>query len=131
MGFTLGEGSRARTFRNRAEALQHLADTVSHHGHKQPVYRQYMPTDGRDGGYGTYYHHFQRHMTFEQYKQIAPIAQRARSLHHFITEVDARWCEVPGTRVHYADNSVEVTVRNRHGATRTRMLKPPSGDLCF
>jgi hypothetical protein len=130
MDFTLGTGDRARTFRNRVAALQHIADTVSHAGHKQPVHRQYMPTNGRDGGYGSWYHNYQRHMTFDQYKQLAPVAQRVSSLRHFLTEVDAGWREVPGSRASYMDNSVEVTERDRHGNTRTRMVTPPSGDLC-
>lgn len=130
MGFTMGEGRDTRTFRNRVEALQNVAETMRFSGQRARLTRLYMPT-ARNDGYSAWSCHFRWRMTFEQYKALAPVAQRLSQMHHFFTEVDAAWKDVPGTTVSYMDNSVEVTQRDRHGNTRRKLLVAPSGDACF
>lgn len=41
------------------------------------------------------------------------------------------WKEVPNSRMHYADNSIEATKISRDGRTRTVMVLAPGGDACF
>lgn len=122
--FTMG----GKVYQNRVAALLHISETVSYGGWLHPVTDLFMPT-GSDGGYCRYSNGFRWHMTFEEYKALAPVAQRLRRLHHYLTEVHAGWEVID--RTWYADSSVEVYEVSRYGVTRTRTVVAPSGDLCF
>ncbi len=54
----------------------------------------------------------------------------AAAQEHYLAEIEPQWTEVPGSRVCWMDNSVEVTQRAHDGRTRTVQLVAPHGDLC-
>lgn len=123
----------AREFRNKAEALRWLAAGRHNRtgGHVELLSMGYYDGD-RNAAYCNYYWHYQHDMTMDEYMELAKLLARVRSMFYHLREVAPGWQDVPGTRIDWADNSVDVTQRATDGTDRTRVVQlvGPHGDLC-
>lgn len=132
--YVLGEGKRARTFRNKVAALQHLARhrANSTGGHVELLHIGTYGGD-RNAAYCGWYHHFSGDMTLDQYMELGVLLARIKSLFRHLREVAPGWENVPGSGVSWADNSEEITQRATDGTGRTRVVQlvAPHGDVCF
>jgi hypothetical protein len=137
------EGPFAQRFANYSELLRHLADHARAAYARQPESVQMFTLRTKPGeplhaadeywvnehlGEG-FSSRDRLKLTADQIERLIRLQTRYASLCHHIREVDARWEHVQ--TMNYADNSTEVTERNRHGQTRTRMTVSPHDDLCF
>ncbi len=120
-------------FPNKAAALLSLAAARRNRtgGHVEMLNMGYYGGD-RKAAYCNYYWNYQHDMTMDQYMELARLQARARSMFHHLREVAPGWQDIPGTTIHWGDNSVEVTQRATDGSdrTRTRQLVAAHGDLC-
>lgn len=72
----------------------------------------------------------EHYFTTAQVSAMDHALARYRWLLRYLREVEPEWAEVPGSRVCYADNSVEVTQADKYGNTRRVMEVAPHGDVC-
>lgn len=92
------------------------------HGHRRTPRNYFI-----SGDYCGYYHSAIFDCTFEDWKRLAKLSERYK---RFCERVEG-WKEVPNSRTHYADNSIEATEVSRQGQRRTVMVLAPGGDACY
>ena len=122
-------------YKNKAAARR------GQHGHSRTPAGYWMPDPGPTPpkGFGTQadqsYCAYQAagaqfDMTHAEWCLVARLSVRYRRFIHHMTEVAPGWQEVPGSKVCWANNSVEITERASDGRTRIRQLVAPHGDVC-
>lgn len=65
----------------------------------------------------------------EIWKDLYNLNERYKRFCHYIKEIKPNWKTIEW--IDYADNSIEVIEVNNQGEKRNRMIKAPSGDLCY
>ena len=132
------EGRVPATFRTPGALLRHLAATVGQHGHKRSPggfflgLRDYRT--GKPSGFAV--HEAGRWLRWHKISaddldRMMRVQDRYRAFVHYLTEILPAWQEVPGSRIHYGDNSVEATERDKWGNTRRKIITGPHGDICY
>lgn len=81
-----------------------------------------IPYAGSADWWGDHY------FTPDQVAAMGRALSRYRAHLRYRREIEPEWQEVD--RVHYADNSIEATQRDKYGRTRTVMVVAPHGDVC-
>jgi hypothetical protein len=67
--------------------------------------------------------------TDEIWKEVYELNRRYERFRKYVVEIKPEWKIVK--QIHYADNSIGIVEQNKWGEKRYKMIKAPSGDLCY
>lgn len=139
-GGTRTEPGETRTFTTALDMLRHcLSERVFAHrtgGVPYPATPDKVWL-GREGGptYGLVDTFTLWEVTYDHIKAMRAAQVRYNAHLHYVTEDEPQWrpdTSVSATgEVHYADNSIELHEIDKDGNKRHRMIRYPSGDVCF